>query len=535
MKQPELAQAEGEGRIRLKDLLNEGMESSGVHISDIELENGDKIIATSQNSLVGTNYSENVAANDTGEKSLEALVEQAAAPEQVKELEAEPVKISPVKEWLNKEKEKAQAAEKSSDEVIEEAPEPDDEAVLELAEEIPAEIKAEVAEEPVSGYKIEGMVKVSGETGKLTIEKISEEEAARIKAVKIEVTPPQHVADEFNFPRNKGFQRPQDVLKEWVRFANLQLGTIDSIGLQLQQIARDYGSKTSDFNAKLNMVAEVSGKQGDELEIASGVVNVLHINDENVALSDSITLINKSIEDAAANANNISQKAAAMMGAMSDAQSSLSSAEVFIRRLNKITKQANMLAVNAGIEASRAGDAGAGFGVLSDELSDLAGDITKLSYEMHEKIGQVIASVGSSYATLNEFATIDVATNILDKDKIEAVIGSVLKQNEQVELLLRNNAAISKHNSETISQLVVQDNSAQQMEDIGRVLQVISGNISVQKAEAIKSIGVEIAKNDIEKNIIEKILAEINSEQVKKELVNFLVANGYVASDSNLN
>ncbi|WP_425431997.1 methyl-accepting chemotaxis protein [Geodermatophilus ruber] len=94
-----------------------------------------------------------------------------------------------------------------------------------------------------------------------------------------------------------------------------------------------------------------------------------------------------------------------------------------IRIISGIAEQTNLLALNATIEAARAGEAGKGFAVVASEVKDLARETATATQRVADQIAAIQAT--SQTVTAGIAATSDIIGRL---DVVQARIGEVLEE-----------------------------------------------------------------------------------------------------------
>ena len=140
--------------------------------------------------------------------------------------------------------------------------------------------------------------------------------------------------------------------------------------------------------------------------------------------------------------------------------------EAIATSIEEIASQTSLLALNASIEAARAGDAGRGFAVVADQISKLATDSAQAVVNAKTLIGKTVEEVDKGNAvTITAVEGFDRIIDSLDifaqtaKESSETSISQakslaqVEEGIEQISLVTQQNAAASEECSAVSEEL----------------------------------------------------------------------------------
>lgn len=160
-----------------------------------------------------------------------------------------------------------------------------------------------------------------------------------------------------------------------------------------------------------------------------------------------------------------SKHAMELVEKMDSINAQVSSILGILNEVEGIAKQTNLLALNAAIEAARAGEAGRGFAVVADEVRNLSENTNKFSKQIRTLVGNVSASLIEAEHYIDKLAANDMTFVMDSKQHVKSMMTDLTELNETIAKnaieLNHLNSKVEHNVGVAVSTLQFQDMSSQ--------------------------------------------------------------------------
>lgn len=219
-----------------------------------------------------------------------------------------------------------------------------------------------------------------------------------------------------------------------------QAGQVETVSARSNQAVAGQRTRIEQVATAMNQMSSTA--QEVARSAATAVSSAHSVNDETVSGRGLVQSQQGSI---ARLASEIDQSVRVINQLATDSQSISSVLEV----IKSIAEQTNLLALNAAIEAARAGEQGRGFAVVADEVRTLARrtqhsteEIEQMISRLQDGVAAAVRAMGSSHEMAN--GTVGQSEKVQQAlENILGAVGMIVDQNQQIAAAVEQQTAVA--------------------------------------------------------------------------------------------
>lgn len=247
----------------------------------------------------------------------------------------------------------------------------------------------------------------------------------------------------------KSFNQFIGNLNELIRTVQTQSTSMSSVGEQMLQASTQTRKGMEGLQAETQGIASaVEEMQGTIRYVAEGADETATVAKESDRYTKEVEVI---VEDNARSIGSLANGVERAASALQELEAKTASVGSILDVIRDIADQTNLLALNAAIEAARAGEQGRGFAVVADEVRTLAQRTQESTEQIQDMITQLQEGAHSAVSVMGESKTQAEETVVKSQAATEALakvsqaIGGMSAKATEIATAMEQQAAVAEN------------------------------------------------------------------------------------------